>query len=64
MKQSTKVQISGWLGSATALVFTFGYVANIYKLSQMDWSNLGVEALLRILGIPGFPLGIIMGLFV
>lgn len=64
MKQSLKIQIAGWFGAAASSVIMFGYGANIYKLSQMDWSNLSIEALLRILGVPVFPIGIFMGLFV
>ncbi len=42
-----------------------GWVYNIVKLAGMDWdAALGIEAVLRIVGIPAAPLGAIMGLFV
>ncbi len=51
-----------------ALLFVLGvggWVANIFKLVGMDWdAALGIEGVLRIVGIVIAPLGVIMGLFV
>ncbi len=39
-----------------------GWIANIVKLVGMDWdAALGIEGVLRIIGIVALPLGAIMG---
>lgn len=52
------------LGISLFIASAYGWIMNIVLLARMDWAVLGVEALLRIIGIPVVPLGIIMGLFV
>ena len=53
------------IGAAFVLVVLVGYVMNIVALVGMDWNAaLGIEAILRIIGIPVAPIGSIMGLFV
>lgn len=45
-----------------ALFALYGWVLNITKLVGMDWAEpVGIESVLRIVGIVVAPLGIIMG---
>lgn len=52
----------GWL-SMIALI-TFGWVLNLLALIDMNWALLSALHFARILGVPFFPLGSIMGWFV
>lgn len=47
-----------------AVLSLIGWVANIVKLTGCDFSNIGAEIVLRVVGIFVAPLGVILGLFV
>jgi hypothetical protein len=46
-----------------AITSIIGWVANIVKLTGCDFSNIGAEIVLRVVGIFVAPLGVILGLF-
>lgn len=52
---------------AAALIGTvaYGWIWNIVSLVGMDWSaSIGIEGVLRIIGIVIAPIGVVMGIFV
>lgn len=59
--QNTSAVLTGIAFVITMLV---GWGINISKLVDMNWDILGVESLLRIIGLAIVPLGAIMGYFV
>jgi hypothetical protein len=53
------------LGITLVTAAILGWIANIVKLVGMPWGEpLGIEAVLRIIGVVFAPLGTVMGLFV
>jgi hypothetical protein len=52
---------SGWLSLLLYIVLLYGWFANIYKLTKYDFDvPLKAEAI-RLIGIPVFPMGIVLG---
>ncbi len=61
---SGDVAFIGFIG-LIVVISVGGWIANVVKLVGMDWDvALGIEGVLRIIGIIAAPLGVIMGLFV
>lgn len=56
-----KEKASGWLTVALYLLMLYGYLANIYKLTKYDFDVPLKAEVLRVVGIPVFPMGIILG---
>lgn len=56
-----KEKASGWLSIALYLLLLYGYLANIYKLTKYDFDVPLKAEVLRVVGIPVFPMGIILG---
>lgn len=56
-----KEKASGWLSIALYLLMLYGYLANIYKLTKYDFDVPLKAEVLRVVGIPVFPMGIILG---
>jgi hypothetical protein len=56
-----KEKASGWLSIALYLLMLYGWFANIYKLTKYDFDVPLKAEVLRAVGIPVFPMGIILG---
>ena len=56
-----KEKASGWLTVVLYLLMLYGWFANIYKLTKYDFDVPLKAEVIRLVGIPVFPMGIILG---
>ena len=54
-------RLSGWFSILIYLLLLYGWFGNIYKLTKYDFDVPLKAEVLRVVGIPVFPMGIILG---
>ena len=53
-----------FFGFSIVCTILWGWALNVMALASMNWDVVGVEAILRIVGVVVPPIGAIMGFFV
>lgn len=54
-------RLSGWFSILIYLLLLYGWFGNIYKLTKYDFDVPLKAEVLRLVGVPVFPMGIILG---
>lgn len=54
-------RFSGWFSILVYLLLLYGWFGNIYKLTKYDFDVPLKAEVLRLVGVPVFPMGIILG---
>ena len=54
-------RLSGWFSILIYLLLLYGWFGNIYKLTKYDFDVPLKAEVIRLVGVPVFPMGIILG---
>ena len=56
-----KERFGGWFSILVYLLLLYGWFGNIYKLTKYDFDVPLKAEVIRLVGVPVFPMGIILG---